>query len=89
MPTESSKQEALKRLAYIEGHLKGIRKMVEEDQYCVDVLKQTYAVRRAIEKFEMILLKGHLSSCVPEGIREGREAQVIDEIAELFELGQK
>jgi DNA-binding FrmR family transcriptional regulator len=89
MPTESSKQEALRRLAYIEGHLKGIRKMVEEDQYCVDVLKQSYAVRRAIEKLETVILRGHLNSCVPEGIREGRESQVIEEIAELFELGQK
>jgi len=89
MPTESSKQEALRRLAYIEGHLKGIRKMVEEDQYCVDVLRQTYAVQRAIEKFESTLLRGHLSSCVPSGIREGREEQVIDELAELFELNQK
>jgi DNA-binding FrmR family transcriptional regulator len=89
MPTESSKQEALRRLAYIEGHLKGIRKMVEEDQYCVDVLKQAYAVQRAIDKFEQVLLRGHLNSCVPEGIREGREDQVIEEIAELFELNHK
>jgi len=89
MPTDSSKQDALRRLSYIEGHLKGIRKMVEEDQYCVDVLRQTYAVQRAIEKFELTLLRGHLNSCVPEGIREGRQEQVIDEIAELFELKQK
>jgi DNA-binding FrmR family transcriptional regulator len=89
MPTESSKQEALRRLAYIEGHLRGIRKMVEEDQYCVDVIKQSYAVRRAIEKFEGTLMRGHLNSCVPEGIREGRSGQVIEELAELFELGQK
>jgi DNA-binding FrmR family transcriptional regulator len=47
---EGKKQEALKRLSYIEGHLSGIRKMVEEDRYCVDVLRQTFAVRRAIEK---------------------------------------
>ena len=43
---QGSKTDVLKRLAYIEGHLKGIRRMVEEDQYCVDVLKQTYAVKR-------------------------------------------
>ncbi len=89
MRTENSKQEALKRLAYIEGHLKGIRKMVEEDQYCVDVLKQTYAVQRAIDKFEGILLRGHLNSCVPEGIREGRDEAVIKELEELFELSQR
>jgi DNA-binding FrmR family transcriptional regulator len=89
MRTENSKKEALKRLAYIEGHLKGIRKMVEEDQYCVDVLKQTYAVQRAIDKFEAILLSGHLSSCVPAGIREGRDEEVITELRELFELSQR
>jgi DNA-binding FrmR family transcriptional regulator len=89
MRTETAKDEALRRLAYIEGHLKGIRKMVEEDQYCVDVLKQTYAVQRAIDKFESTLLRGHLNSCVPEGIKEGREAEVLSELEELFELSKK
>ena len=48
------KGDALKRLSYIEGHLTGIRKMLDEDKYCVDILKQTYAVRRAIEKMESL-----------------------------------
>ena len=89
MRAQSSKEEALKRLAYIEGHLKGIRKMVEEDVYCVDILKQTYAVQRAITKFESTLLQGHLTHCVPEGIREGREDAVVGELVELFELAQR
>ena len=89
MRTQTAKEEALRRLAYIEGHIKGIRKMVEEDQYCVDVLKQTYAVQRAIDKFESTLLRGHLNSCVPEGIKEGREAEVLSELEELFELSKK
>lgn len=89
MPSKTSKEEALKRLAYIEGHLRGIRKMVEEDQYCVDILKQTYAVQRAIDKFEGIMMRGHLSSCVPNGIREGRDEEVINELEELFELSQR
>jgi DNA-binding FrmR family transcriptional regulator len=89
MRSESTKQEALRRLAYIEGHLKGIRKMVEEDQYCVDILKQTYAVQRAIDKFESLLLQGHLRTCVIEGIREGREEEVVGELGDLFELSQR
>ncbi len=89
MPDESHKAEALRRLAYIEGHLKGIRKMVEDDQYCVDILRQTYAVQRAIEKFEQVLLQGHLQACVPTGIREGREQAVLSELAELFELSRR
>ena len=89
MRTETNKQELLKRLAYIEGHLKGIRKMVEEDQYCVDILKQTYAVQRAIDKLEGLMLQGHINSCVVEGVREGREQEVLQELAELFELSQR
>ena len=84
-----SKAEALKRLSYIEGHLSGIRKMVEEDKYCVDVLKQTYAVRRAIEKMESILLEGHLQSCVIDGIKTGRESQVVAELKDLYLLANK
>ena len=89
MRNDDSKQQALKRLAYIEGHLRGIRKMVEDDQYCVDILKQTYAVQRAIDKFESLMLQGHLSTCVVEGIREGREQEVVGELNELFELAQR
>lgn len=89
MKAQTTKQDALRRLSYIEGHLKGIRKMVEEDQYCVDVLKQTYAVQRAIDKFEAIILQGHLRSCVPDGIRDGRDEAVIRELEELFELSQR
>ena len=82
----SAKPEVLKRLNYIEGHLQGVRRMVEEDKYCVDVLKQTYAVRRAIEKLEAIILEGHLKGCVVEGIKDGRNQEVIAELAELYGL---
>jgi DNA-binding FrmR family transcriptional regulator len=84
-----AKFDALKRLSYIEGHLTGIRKMLEEDKYCVDVLKQTYAVRRAIEKMESILLEGHLHSCVVDGIKEGREDEVVGELTDLYLLANR
>ena len=83
------KDDALKRLSYIEGHLRGIRKMVEDDQYCVDILKQTYAVQRALEKFDQVLLQDHIAHCVPEGIREGRDEQVLGELTQLFDLSRR
>jgi CsoR family transcriptional regulator, copper-sensing transcriptional repressor len=86
---QANKKDVLNRLASIEGHLKGIRKMVEEDAYCVDVLKQSYAVERALKKFEAALLEGHLSECVPSGIREGRDREVLRELGELFELSRR
>lgn len=83
---ESVRSECLRRLSYIEGHLAGIRRMIEEDKYCVDILKQTYAVRRAIEKLDTLMLEGHLHTCVVEGVREGREEQVISELMDLYTL---
>ena len=82
----ADKAHLLNRLATIEGHIKGIRKMVEDDQYCVDILRQTYAVRKAIEKLEALILENHLHGCVPEGIKSGREDAVIEELVQLYNL---
>jgi DNA-binding FrmR family transcriptional regulator len=86
---EANKADALKRLASIEGHLKGIRKMVEDDQYCIDILKQAYAVERALQKFEATLLDGHLNNCVVAGFKEGRDKEMVHELAQLFELSRR
>ena len=80
---------ALKRLNYIEGHLAGIRKMVEEDRYCVDILKQTHAVRRALEKMEATVLQGHMETHVVDGIKSGNEGEIVGELMELFDLAAK
>ena len=86
---QADKKHILNRLATIEGHLRGIRKMVEDDQYCVDILKQSYAVERAVKAFESALLEGHLASCVPTGFKEGRDDEMIRELGELFQLSRK
>lgn len=86
---QADKKQILNRLATIEGHLRGIRKMVEEDVYCVDILKQSYAVERGLKAFESALLEGHLASCVPNGFREGRDTEMMRELGELFELSRK
>ncbi len=87
MPAEKKVLDS--RLASIEGHIKGIRKMVDDGTYCVDVLKQTYAVERALQKFEAELLRGHLATCVPTGFKEGRNDAMITELSEIFELARK
>jgi DNA-binding FrmR family transcriptional regulator len=85
----ANKAEVLKRLASIEGHLRGIRKMVEDDQYCVDILKQAYAVERALQKFESAMLDGHLHGCVVTGFKNGRDQEMVRELGELFELSRR
>jgi len=86
---DATTKNAVNRISYIEGHLAGVKKMVQEGRYCVDILKQTYAIRRAIEKLESNLLDGHLHSCVIEGVREGRSDEVLGELVELYGLANK
>ena len=83
------KDDALKRLNYLAGHLDGVRRMIEADAYCPDVLKQTHAVRKAISKLETRILEGHLNSCVAEGIRDGRQEQVVSELMELYDVANR
>jgi DNA-binding FrmR family transcriptional regulator len=84
-----TKDDALKRLKYIEGHLAGVRKMIEEDRYCVDVIHQTFAIRRALQKLESELIDGHLRSCVPDAFRDGRDEQMLTELKGLFEISER
>ena len=85
---DHTRADVLKRLAYIEGHLAGVRRMIEQDTYCVDVLKQMYAVRRAIEKTESTMLNGHVHHCVVDGINRGDES-VLDELVELYSMANR
>ena len=84
-----TKQDALKRMSYIEGHFQGIRRLVDGEKYCVEILKQTFAVRRAIDKLEARILDNHLHTCAIDGIRDGRSEEVIGELLELYELANK
>lgn len=84
-----TRDDVLRRLAYIEGHVRGIKRMVEDDTYCIDVMKQTYAVRRAIEKVEEAMLAGHLRSCVIEGIQSGDAERIVGELLELHALEKR
>ncbi len=82
--TTSPKQNVIHRLKIARGHLEKILKMVEDDEYCIDVLTQTKAVRSAIEKAEGILLENHLSHCVVAHIKQGRTKQAVAEIMAVF-----
>lgn len=83
---DANKNDALKRLNYIEGHPSGVKRMVADGQYCVDILRQTYAVRKAIEELEARLLGGHLRTCVSKGIAEGSTDRIVAELMSLHEL---
>lgn len=81
------KKNTTKRLRIIEGHLRKIRSMVEEDAYCIDVLQQSLAVRNALKKVEEIILDSHLHNCVIGAMGKERKEK-IEEILELFKKGR-
>ncbi|NLD10842.1 metal-sensing transcriptional repressor [Aminicella lysinilytica] len=74
--------DLIKRLNRIEGQIRGIRKMVEADKYCVDIMTQASAAESAMKAFNTALLKQHIRSCVVEDIKEGND----EAVAELCEL---
>lgn len=84
----ATKKQVINRLRSIEGHVRGIERMVEEDSYCIDVIKQAIAVQRALERVNGIMLENHLQTCVTTAIRseEAQERErVIGELLEVFE----
>jgi CsoR family transcriptional regulator, copper-sensing transcriptional repressor len=68
-----NKDDYLKRLRRIEGQVRGLQKMVEDDKYCIDVLTQVSAVTRALQSVSLGLLEGHLGHCVTQAVAEGGE----------------
>ncbi len=85
-------ENVLKRLRIIEGHLKGISRMVEEDAYCIDVIRQIQAVEAALNKVSALILEGHLNSCVITAVKGEDPAErqrVLKEVLEVFETSAK
>ena len=85
-------EDALKRLKNIEGHIRGIQRMIEEGAYCIDVMNQIQAVQAALSKTGTIILDGHLNSCLLTAVRgedpEDRE-RVLREIVDVFSAATK
>ena len=74
----------LNRLSRIEGQVRGVRKMVEEDVYCPDILIQVSAINAALNSFNKVLLAEHIRSCEADDIREGKD-ETIDELVGVLQ----
>ena len=82
----------LRRLQTIEGHIRGVKRMVEEEAYCIDVIRQINAIQAALNKVSISILENHLHSCLLSAVRGGDEEdteRVLQEIVEVFEAATK
>lgn len=84
--SEKEYKDLIHRLNRIEGQVRGIKKMVENDVYCTDILVQVSAVNAALNSFNKVLLANHIRTCVAEGIRKGKEETVDELVATLQKL---
>lgn len=80
---EEEYKKLINRLNRIEGQIRGVRKMVEDERYCVDILMQVSAVQAALDSFSKQLLEAHIHSCVVEDIKNDR-LESVDELCELI-----
>ena len=85
-------KDLVNRLKSVEGHVRGIQRMVDEDAYCVDILKQIKAAQQALERVGALTLENHLNTCVTTAIRGKDKAEkdrVLGEIMEIFKATGK
>lgn len=82
--TEQEHKDLLNRLSRIEGQVRGIKRMIDEDAYCTDVLVQVSAVNAALNSFNKVLLANHIRTCVADDIREGKD-ETIDELVAILQ----
>lgn len=83
---KDSKASTLKRLSRIEGQVRGLARMVEDDRYCIDIVTQIAAVRAALRKAEEEILRGHVAHCVEHAISSGDKADQRRKVAELMDV---
>jgi CsoR family transcriptional regulator, copper-sensing transcriptional repressor len=84
--------EIIQRMRSVEGHVRGIERMLDEDAYCIDVIRQIQAVNAALNRVSALILDRHLKSCVLTAVRgddPGERERVLNEIAEIYATAKK
>lgn len=86
---DTKKANIMRRLKLIEGQIRGLQKMVENDTYCIDVITQTSAVKQGLSNVEDLLLENHLGHCVFHQMQSGQTKKAKEEIIKVYKLKRK
>lgn len=81
---KDTKERILHRLKIAQGHLKKVLKMVENGEYCIDVIHQSKAVQRALQEADALTLENHLKTCAAEAIKNGKQDEAVKELMKVF-----
>ncbi len=86
---EEIRKKAIRRLKILEGQVRGVQKMVKDEEYCVDILCQTTAVKKALSSIEDLILENHLSTHIIEQIKSGNIVQPVKEVLTIYKLAKR
>jgi DNA-binding FrmR family transcriptional regulator len=86
---EKNKGKLVQRLKLIEGQIRGLQKMIDNDTYCIDVITQTSAVKQGLSNIEDLLLENHLSGCILDQVKSGQTDKAKQEILKVYKLKRK
>jgi len=86
---DKDKAKVIRRLKLLEGQVRGLQKMVQNDTYCIDVITQTSAVKQGLSNVEDLLLENHLSHCVSHQMKSGQTEKAKAEILKVYKLKRK
>jgi len=86
---EENKSKIIRRLKLIEGQMRGLQKMIENDTYCIDVITQTSAVKQGLSNVEDLLLENHLGGCILNQVKAGQSDKAKKEILKVYKLKRK
>ena len=83
------KKKAIRRLKIVEGQIRGLQRMVQEEKYCIDIINQSSAVKEALSGVEDLMLENHLSTHVVEQMKSGQHAKATHEVMSVYKLSKK
>ena len=86
---KDTQERILHRLKIAQGHLKKVLKMVEEGEYCIDVIHQSQAVQAALSQADSLVLENHLKTCASDAIKSGRQEETIKELMNVLRKGRR
>jgi DNA-binding FrmR family transcriptional regulator len=86
---KSENIKLLRRLKIIEGQVRGLQEMINNDVYCIDIITQTSAIKQALSGVEDVLMENHLSTCLVQQIKKGKESTAVEEMVKVYRLKRK
>lgn len=86
---QNNKQKLIRRLKIVEGQVRGLQNMLENDIYCIDIITQTSAIKQALSTVEDKLMEGHLGHCLVNQIKKGQTDKATKEILKVYQLKRK